>query len=314
MMVAIMPPAANVSLVHDARAVHDTATLLFRDFAAAGKPSWTLAVVTPAADSGAATIPGAEIDEKTGTVVHRSGAQASVKKAGTWKAISAAPSAEHRGGTYSWVQPMEFHQRGTTPEDYYSPFADGGTIVFRYQPGAAGEDQFHSVRLVFPDWGFDVTAASNFVEGHPGLLENGEQLAPEITRLRQLLDDKNKLLVVEAFRELAEGAHLDPNLALEHLTRAEAPLDAILSYLMLSSRDDDLAEKVNATIYATRDEKKLQSIALGAYSALLFRSQDPRILARSKTALQHVRSMVEKTRIPPKNSYLDLILSTAGLP
>jgi hypothetical protein len=320
-MIPSPPPAhvqpTDITVVHDARAVYDTASLRFQEFRANGQPFWTQAVVKPGTGSGAASVPGSYINADTGQSVFPKGAQPVVTKTGDLGIVAKAPGdVQAPKAIYSWDEPFTDRRGALTAEDFYSPFVSGGTVVFRYQPGAKGMNQFQSVRLIFPNWSRDVASASSFVESHLGLLENGEQQAPQVAQLRQLLGDKNRFLVVEAFRELADGGHLDANLAFEHLTNAEAPLDAVLSYLMLISRDtDDLAQQVNAAIYASRNEKKLQSIALGAFSALLFRSQDSRIRARSKAALQRVHARVLQLKIPlDSNSYLNLIFNKAGVP
>ena len=305
-----------MQLVHDARAVHDTAALKFKEFHADGQSAWIVAAVRPAPASGSASVPGAHIKASTGEFVAPRGAQPVVSKSGTWEAIarsSGAASADK--ASYSWPEQISEKRGLPTPEDYYSPFSDGGTIAFRYQPNSVGIDQFQSVRLIFPDWAKDVASASAFVESHRGLLENGEQRAPEVVHLQQLLKDKNRFLAVEAFRELSDSGHLDGNLVFERITHAAAPQDAVLTYLVLTSRGgDELSEQVNAAVRSSADQKKLESIALAAFSALLFRSNDSKAIARSRSALQHVHDRARQLRIPmDPNSYLSLIFNKSGI-
>ena len=311
-----MPHDAAVVLIHDARAVHDTAHLQFRDYVVGGQPMWVEALVTPSAESGSATIPGSHLNKNTGELINPEGAQLALEKAGSCKTITAAVGTDtYRGGTYSWLEPMEFHKRVTIPEDYYSPFVSGGIVVFRPAPGAAGIAQFQSLRLIFPDWAEYVAPASAFVESHPSVLENGEERAGDLAQLRNLLSDTNKLLAVKAFRRLLESGHLDANSAFEHTTQAEAPLDAIFSYLVLTNHgSDNLTEKISAAVDASENEKKLESLALGAFSAMLFGPRDSSTTTRSRSVLLHVRARAQQLKIQmDKSSYLHLILSTAGI-
>jgi hypothetical protein len=235
--------------IHDARSVHDTASFQFRDFVLSGHPYWVMAAVTPAPDSGsAATIPASHIDKTSGQLVFSKGERPALKKAGNWTEIATAPLvSKGKGSTYSWLEVLESHKRVLFPEDYYSPFISGGTIVFHYVPEATGKAQFESVKLIFDDWAQDVAPASAFVESHPGLLEGGEKKAPELLQLRSLLTIKNKLLAVEAFRELATSGHLDANVALACLNEADNPLNAIFSYLMLANGGgEEFYEKINS--------------------------------------------------------------------
>jgi len=299
-----MSKNAEIVLVHDARAVHDTANLRFGHYVIDGQISWIVATVAPTADSGAATL--------AGSVQGR----LSQKKTGDWKASSSAPPGnQNLEGTYSWLEPIESHKRVTVPEDYYSPFANGGTIIFRYEPAAVGSAQFKNVVLIFSDWAQDTARASDFMLVHPGLLENGEQRAPEITKLQSMLSDKNRFLAVAAFRELAKSDHLDTSLALEQLAGTEPPLDSVFTYLMLTSRGNDgLAEQVKTAIRSSREQRKLRSIALGAFSAMLFRSEDSEIHSRSKMVLEGIRSRLIELNIPlDQNSVLFLVLTKAGV-
>src|SRR5262245_15872949 len=55
----VSPQYAEYALLHDARAVHDTVLVRFKDFETNGVHSWAVLSLTPSTQSGAATIPGA---------------------------------------------------------------------------------------------------------------------------------------------------------------------------------------------------------------------------------------------------------------
>jgi hypothetical protein len=310
---AIPPPQQMESrLLHDARAVHDTASLRFRDFETNGEPSWVLATVTPAPRSGSATVPGAYIKADTGELVMPGAAETVVVKAGSWKAEAAARAGQSTGGTYDWTEPLE-EKRTLLPEDYYSPFVHGGTMLCRPTSSAPGIEQFGPVHLLFPEWGQYVTAASAFTQRHRALFE-ADQLGPTaVAELEQLLSQDNALLAVLAFRALSQGGRMTSNLVRELLARAEGHALAIFTYLILVSPGPEagnpLAQEVDGLVRTSPQAPKIRSVALGAFAAALFRSGDSAILSYSRSLLRAVRQRLDMPGVASdQESYVPLIL------
>src|SRR5260370_14305605 len=266
-----MPPprTVEISVLHDARAVHDCSNIQFLQFVVNGRPLWVVAQITPGAQSGSATVPGAYIQAETGQLVTPKGSQTVIIKEGKWTLLASGQRTEASGGTYSWTEPP-VKKRLLAPEDHYSPFVSSRTIVFRHQPTADGISQFESVALIFPDWAEHVGPPFAYFGGHPELLETGKAHGAVLAQWKQLLSNENKLLAAAAFRELIASGHITAEMAHQNLTHANAPLDAIFFDLLLtSSTPIEVAQGVESVIKGSRDVAKLRSVALAAFSAML---------------------------------------------
>ena len=305
------PQQAEYALLHAARAVHDTASVRFTDFAIDGRPSWVLATVTPSPRSGSATIPGAHLDARTGEVVAPSGARAVLVKEGTWKPVVAArPSQAMTQNTYSWTESLAQRKRTLLPEDYYSPFTHGGAILCRPTPGAAGIDQFGPVRVLLPGWEGYVPSASAFAEGYPALLTDGAVGPADGAQIDQLASQDNKLLAVLAFRSLLRGGRMNPSVAQAQLARVETDVLAILVYLVITgpapgSPGVSLRD-IHGAVTALRDLDRSRAIALGAFAAGLFRGD---AATPAKSLLRAVRQRLGEIGVAPdRDPYLHLML------
>jgi hypothetical protein len=306
------PPPNQYVLLHDARIIHDTASLRFKDFESNGIPFWVLAKIIPAPGSGSATVPGAYINADTGRLVAPPGVEAVIVKKGRWAVTASArstwPSAENE---YSWSESLR-DKRLLLPEDYYSPFVYGGTILCRPTRGATGIDQFGPVRLLLPEWARFVVSASVFAEGHPALFEGGELKPRDDAELKQLLLQENKLLAVLAFRTLLQTGHMTSSLFREQLT-SEGNVLAMFTYLVLSSADVQTENPLVAEIYSSAklspDLGKIRSLALGAFAAALFHSADTAVVSHSKSLLNIVQQRLAALSVTSeKEPYIYLIL------
>lgn len=301
-------------LLHDARAVHDTASLHFADFETGQVPSWVLATVTPGPNSGSATVPGASIKAETGELVVPQGAKAVLLKEGTWKtSVSASGHGRLATGTYSWSEPLEQDKRILPPEDFYSPFVHGGTILFQPTPGKSGIDQFGPVHLLFQEWGQYVAAASVFVKNHQQLFEADSKTGPaETNQLTAMLSNENKLIVTLAFRRLIEIERITPDLAAKQLANTKEHLRAILTYMMITdqkpSTDEPFVQVISSCLNSATNVDTIRPIAHGAFSAGLLHSADDGILSRSKTVLKQTKRRLKELGTPiEKDPHLILI-------
>lgn len=303
-MLPIFPtisPAEEVALLHDARAIHDLATLRFDEYALGGKPSWVLATITPGPHSGAATVPGGYIEADTGKLVIPSGAQTSIIKEGAWKVLAAAsPGPNHADGSYSWYEPMEAGRRILHPEDYYSPFAHSCSILFRPMPEKAGMEQFGATRLVFPDWIAGVAAAFAFYQANARLLDPGTQILPR-PPLLQLVSQKNPLLASVAFRVLLSLGLVEPEYLRAQVVRRPGPLCAVFGYLAIVTSDPSTTHPWWLELGQSLDkasEPAARALVLGAFAAGLFRAHDSDHLARAKAVLGKARQRLRATGVP----------------
>jgi len=322
------------ALSRDMRSVYDIASLRFKDFVASGKPEWTLAIVTPGLWSGSATIPGAYIVAETGKLVTPPNPHEVIVRKGDWVAIGSAQAPTKKSGSYSWSDPGVEPCHRCPPwrpviEDFYSPFdyspsGQEDIVLFRFDPAAKDRKQFVSARLLFDSWTIDVEPASAFVTGHPGLLEDGQTSTNELPILKDILSGANRLLAVEAFRELLESRQMTPAMAQEQISKNGNQLRAVFSYLILaSSATENLPQQLNQFIHNSYDPATLKSVALGAYTAALMKpgtNVSGRALATLKAVAAQARALygtpndgTPNDKDPYKDAYLKLILQQTGI-
>jgi len=287
-------PKAATSLLHDARAVHDVASLQFASYQFDGHPVWVLAVVTPRPDSGAARVPGSFTDVKTGRTVTPAGASTVVVKDGTWKVLASVGKG-HKPLTneYAWSEPFGPKQT-LTAEDYYSPFVSGGIILFRPVSGASGVDQFGPVCLLFQDWEPYVRPAFDFAEQHPSLFLDGKPALDNTAQPTELLSGPNELLTVWAFRQLLLSGQMSTDRARQRLADSSGYLAAILTYLlltapMLEGKTRPAAQEILAVIERSPELAKVQSVSLGCFAAGLIDSSNPDTLSMAQKVLTGIR-------------------------
>jgi hypothetical protein len=308
-------PSLEGNLLHDARAVHDTALLSAQQFAINGALSWIAARVVQGSQSGAATVRGAYIRVETGAIVVPENAEALVIKEGSWRKIAAAGQVPEQGD-YSWTEPLR-EKRVLLPEDFYSPFVHGGTIVFTPVAAAAGIEQFGTVRLIFTDWSEYVAPAFTFMARRPPSAEKGRLGSSELSRLRHLLSQENKLVATLAFRELVASGAMSPKLAANQVLRARAKLGAVYTYIVLTSpnsKREPLVQEVTKIAKVAREPTTLRSIALGAFAAGLFRTDDSWAISSSKSLLRVVHQRFKELRVPIESDvYLRWIFEKMGV-
>jgi hypothetical protein len=314
-----LPPTQQVeyALVHDARALRDTAHLSFPEFDDQGLPGWVVATVTPEPESGSATVPGAYINAETGKFTAPDDAAAIVLKKGGWKKLSAAKSAQSDSGLYSWNEPFEQEKRTLMPEDYYSPFAFGGTIVFRPTPDESDLEQFGPVHLIFPEWAKYVGDAAKIFEQHKDRFEKDQPAAYDASQLEQLLAHDNPLVRVFAFRRLVELGKMTTTIAEDQIRRADVTLAAILCYLLLMNSKADASNPflpaMSGSLQTSQDVDRIRSFALGSFSASLFLNQPP-VTANSREVLKTARARLETLAIPrTKQADIPLIFQKMGI-
>ena len=293
-----LPKPVETAVLHDARAVHDTASFRFTDFTTVGTPSWVLASVTPGPNSGSGTIPGAFIKAETGEFVVPPDAGAVLVKEGSWKVVAAARQPKSQAmSTYSWTEPLR-QKRILDPEDYYSPFIHGGTIVCRPTPEKLGLAQFGPVHLIFPEWGQFVAATAEFAEQHGGHFEQGGTRPGDADLLMSVLFHENKLISALAFQGLIASKSATPEVIRKGLLQDDGPARTILCYLVITGPEpagaDALLNVVVDALQAVPDQGRIHSIALGAFAAGLFLAGDRRILSRSKSVLSRASGRCNK--------------------
>lgn len=307
-----MAPKVEFAMLHDARAVHDAASLRFDDYEPGGRPAWVLAVVSPGPRSGSGIIPGAHIE--SGTLVMPPGAQPSLLKEGTWKA-SAPPGAHPSSGSYSWYEPTQ-EKRVLSPEDYYSPFTHGGTILFRPVPGKTDIEQFGAVRLIFPDWVASVPAAFTFHEANPHLLDPGPQTAA-VGKLVPLVSQPNQLLAVVAFRNLLALGLAQPDWVRAQLVRVSGPLGAVFGYLTIVIAGPNVSRPFaheTLQVMDTAGEATLRALVSGAFAAALLRSHDPAALARAMAVLAKGRQRLSAAGVAvDRDAHLSWMFGKMGI-
>ena len=305
-------------LMHDTRAICDIAWFRFADFETNGEPSWVVAMLDPSPDSGNATIPGSYIKAETGELVIPSGVAAVVLKKGRWHSLASALPTPSGTGIYSWSEPLEREQRVLSPEDYYSPFAYGGTIVFRPTPSAPDIEEFGPVCLLFDDWGSLVQPAFERSRKGDEILYGKFSYLMSTDKLTQLVSDDNGLVATIAFRELMRIKPTDARAVAKFLEATDQRRRSIFSYVMLAMSDSgsasELTQAVTDSVRAARQPEEIQSISLGAFAAALFHSREAGVLASSRNILLAARQRFQIIgRAGERASQLLLIFQKMGI-
>ena len=298
-----LPPhsePAGIVLLHDARAIHDTGTLSILAFTP-GRGGFVVAVIAPAEGSGGGTIPGAYINSDTGQFVSPPGAALVVNKSGKWQLIASSRRGM-TGGVYSWSDPPAGMKRITDPEDHYSPFVRGGSIVFRPHGEAGKAGYFEDPHLLFDNWIGDFAPAVRLVEEHPALFS--KDVKPEAdSQLLSIVRGPNRLLAVEAFRSLLVDGRMSLPVGEQYLAAFPDPrMKAILAYLLVTT-GDDLVGVSNGT----HDTVALKAIALGAYSAQLLAGHRSEVNRCAHAALAAIAQKLTNLGVPVGS---DLTLSS----
>ena len=306
------PRTAEITVLHDARAVHDCSAFRLSQFIVNGRPAWVVAEIFPGASSGSATLPGAHIQAETGKLVTPRGGQTVIVKEGKWKRLASAAQTEAPNGQYSWAEPL-LEKRVLTPEDQYSPFVHGGTILCSPVPGAPSIQQFGMVVLLPEQWDRYVSPTFSVTQQIPALLTDTTPSAEAVAPLSALLHQDNELLATLAFRTLLETGHLSPEAVREAVSAARGYRLSTFAYLLLTARAP--AEGRDGQVLARtgegRDAVALRMLTLGAFSAAHLGG--PAAVPRANSLLAALRRQFEAARIPRgRDSYLDAIFDMVG--
>jgi hypothetical protein len=280
------------AVLHDARIAHDTATINFTEYEKDGEQSWVVAIVTPDEDSGSATIQGGYINAESGDVVVPQDAESVVIKKGKWQKVITAAQNLRDAGEYSWSEPLEQEKRFLIPEDYYSPFAYGGTMIFMPTPDAEGIEQFGPVRMIFPDWVDYVQPAFKLYSQGENILFQSIKTKEELEKAKQYLESDNALIATTAFRELIRSQKIDAQTAATYLIKTAGRRRSVFAHIMLSNYDpeknDNWAGIVGSVIQGMQKSAQIRNVALGAFAIALFQS-DSQLVSEARAVLISAR-------------------------
>ena len=297
--------AASIKVMHDARAVHDMALLNLVDLLKHGIPQWTVARVTPAANSGFVTIADASINAETGELVASPNSPVVLMKRGTWTAVAASQLRIVSNEAYSLTKPFRQVTRSRTAEDYYSPFVDGGTVIVLTTRPWTSWQELGPVYLIFDDWASDLPEAMLFVVKHLALFQ---ALGGAESELMDLLSRDNALLQVEAFRRLITMPDVTHEPIEKRLSSASIHLAPVFTYLLLTERkDNNWEERLVALVHSAKQDTTCLGIAVGAYAARLFFSNDSKISQNATSVLAAARSRLALSM--QQDKYLTKLLS-----
>ncbi len=297
---------AAVILMHDARAVRDISAFFPAAYLSPGPP-WIAAAITPGPNSGKATTPGAFIRSDTGQVFAPPKSGTVLMKQGVWQAVAGSQG----GAAYSWNEPLAKKTK-LTPEDRYSPFVSGGTVLFRPAPEVKALDGLGPVTLLFSDWAQNVSPELAFFESNPSLFSGADPAAQR--QLIGLLARENRLLAIVALRALQGSPALTPENERVYLTQASGHFAAVVLYLMLAGpgAGDALASEAIKAAASARDPGQLRSLALGAFAVSLF--GDAESLPRARAVLEAVYRQISATGLRiDSDPYLYAIYRSAGM-
>ncbi|ACA91368.1 MULTISPECIES: hypothetical protein [Burkholderia cepacia complex] len=287
---------ADFALIAQARTVHDTATLNLSDYYTANQaPSWAVAELSPKKGSGGLVSPGVMVQVGDKTFVQPEEAGAVVQMKGVWRAVAKADASVPAGRDYAWIQPQRVRMRSLSPDDFYSPFISGGTVVFQWDASAPDDARFVATRMIFPAWQQDVADA----------IKSAPQLEAELAKIgggRAALDTVDRLLAsgndvssILAFRALLRVP--DPEFVATHAETALKTTDvhklSIITYLSLAaSQEKDrarLLEVLKTTIDETTDANRLLAVAYGAFAVSVFDRRDREAVSGARNTVRVLR-------------------------
>lgn len=302
------PPRTDttVILMHDARAVRDIAAFSPTAYLSPGPP-WIAATITPGPYSGKATTPGAFIRSDTGQMMVPPQSGTVLMKQGVWQAVAGVQG----GAAYAWNEPLA-QKTKLTPEDRYSPFVSGGTVVFRPAPEVKALADLGPVTLLFSDWAQNVSPALALFQSNPGLFSGADPAAQR--QLLGLLSRDNRLLAAMALRALQGSPALTAENERIYLTQASGHFAAVVLYLMLAgpAAGDALASEAIKAAASARDPGQLRSLALGAFAASIF--GDAESLPRARAVLDAVYRQISAAGLRvDSDPYLHAIYRSAGM-
>lgn len=249
------------AIYYEVRATHDVA-IWQRDWYVRqdGTANWLIVRVEPAAKSGSATIPGGYIDAESGELKVPAGAQTSIVKSGSWRRLDGtAPVAI---GEYHWFEPMVENKRRLEPEDIYSPFVHGGTLLFKPEKDAKGIEQFGAPVLLFEDWA--VAAPQAIATNMPS---ESTMVTPPATLWGELANARsypNPLVATWAWRH---SLKLSPEAIPAELNLVSGHMLAVRTRLLLDGGSEVSTREVTQAVSSTNDLSRLEAMALGAFSA-----------------------------------------------
>lgn len=301
------PDQAEVRVLGEARAVRDCGMLDFSKFFDKREPVWVVLHVTPQGNSGAATIPGAFVNGDTGEVVEPPNARLSTIKEGTWKRGPQQGATWPADGKYQWTEPIEDDKRVLEPEDIYSPFISGGTILFTPVLGREGIQQFGSIGMIFPRWADAVFSAIESAQTEQALTATTPPAGTQ-EQLLSLTQSKNPFVSSVAFHKLVSQAGISPKVANSQIGAAPDELRAVLVFILLEASPKGSAQEtidgLSALVDAATDSKDLQPVALGAHAAKWFAGSNPAARERGDSLLNHVKKRIQdvKIRVTPDST------------
>lgn len=248
------------SIYYEVRAAHDAAIWQRQMYAADDTANWLIIRFEPSTDSGTATIPGGYINAETGELKMPAGAQTAIVKSGRWHRVDG--TAPEAAGEYHWFEPIVEGKRRLEPEDVYSPFVHGGTLLFAPDWEADGIEQFGAPILLFEDWA--ATAPQAIAMNLPPA-DTMAEASPELwAALSRARGSENPLVAAWAWRH---SLTLDPDRTHADLDMVSGHVLAVRTRLLLDVGSEESLRDVLKAVGATNDLSRLEVMALGALSA-----------------------------------------------
>lgn len=307
------PPAIEIAALHDVRAAHDAAAWTPEIFGEGDARSWTLARIAPAADSGAATVPGGAVDAATGDLRLPRGSSAVIAKRGAWSVLAASEASAGAGGAYAWTEPLLDDVRRLRPEDVYSPFVSGGVVLFAPGGGDSDEAFFAAPTLVFDGWAEAVAPALGMRLPPASALADDPAPASLAAGVARARSSGNPLVAVWAWRaSLTLGEAPD----VLGLAAVAGPARAVMARLLLDLGGAPGAAMVRLEIERAAGADELEPLAVGALSAALLPSPGastaPARAALAAIAARRAAAPGSTGRVGLSARRLDAVLAIAG--
>jgi hypothetical protein len=293
------------SIHYEVRAAHDIAMWQRGNYAVPnGTQNWMVVRVEPAAGSGSATVPGGYINAETGELEMPAGAQTVIVKSGRWRRLDGTTA--EAAGKYHWFESQIEDKRRMDPEDVYSPFEHGGTLLFAPNWEADGIQQFEAPVLLFEEWAAAAQQAiATNLPSENGMLEPPPQLLNALPRLRV---SPNPLVAAWAWRY---SLTRDPDGTQADLDSASGRVLTVRTRLLLDIGSELSVQRVVQAVRGTHDLSRLEAMAAGALSAAQLPSA-----GNGASARQVLGTIAEQLRgIDPRGTgtpRLRAILALAG--
>lgn len=237
---------------------------------------WVVAVINPATGNNVLQVRSMYMDVETGKIVQQPNKQDFYAVKGDLHILGTLTKGpDKKDWTYNWQIPGRLIEsvsraKPKTTLQQYSPFVNGGTIVFPLDGNLKDPTQILPFYLVPDNWATFVLPAFKFQQSRKALFDETKVVA-NAKQLTALLDDTNPFNAIAAARVLAPQRGLDVPFITSTLSSSKNYTQAIFAYLTFKNahpiRQVAIDSALSQVIDKTASSETLKWITLGITTA-----------------------------------------------